>query len=217
VRAELMEELLARCLPVDASDQQPAHIVLLAAARRILCRGPDRPDEEPTYVLLDDWVAPEREREQDAALAELARRYRAAYGPSDAADLRYWSGLPAGEARRAWELAGPPPAPPDDPGPAPVRLLPAFDGYLLGHRDRSPVLDPRHAARLTSGSWILPSVVVDGRVAGTWSRSRTGGRETVAVRPFGRLPRGSMAGLRAEAADVARFLGAEGALTVEGY
>lgn len=215
VRAELMDALLARGLPVDTSDQQPAHIVLLAAARRIVCRGPDRPDEEPTYVLLDDWVPRERERERDAALAELARRYRAAYGPSDAADLRYWSGLPAGEARRAWQLAGLPPAPPDDPGPAPVRLLPAFDGYLLGHRDRSPVLDPRQAAGLLSGSWILPGVVVDGRVVGTWRRSRAGGRDTVSVRPFGRLPRGSTAGLRAEAADVGRFLGAEGTLTVE--
>jgi hypothetical protein len=214
-RAELMEALIARGLPIDTADQGPAHIVLLAAVRRMICRGPDRPDEEPTYVLLDDWVAPERERERDAALAELARRHRAAYGPSDAADLRYWSGLPAGEARRAWELAGQPPDPPDDLARPPTRLLPAFDGYLLGHRDRSPVLDPRHASGLTSGSWILPSVVVDGRVVGTWRRSRSGARETVTVRPFGRLPRGSMAGLRAEAADVGRFLGATGVLEVE--
>ncbi|HTI33377.1 MAG TPA: winged helix DNA-binding domain-containing protein [Miltoncostaea sp.] len=203
-RAELVDRLNARGLGLDTSDQAPAHLVLLASASGLTCRGPDRSPDLPTYVLLDDWVAPEAPRERDAALAELARRFRAAYGPAEAADLAYWSGLPAGDARRAWALAGPPPAARGDDGAPPPRLLPAFDGVLLGHRDRTPLVPAEDAAQLTSGSWILPTVVAGGRAVGTWRRDG----EVVRIAPFrGRLPRGSVRALRAEAADVGRFLG----------
>lgn len=215
VRAELMDALIARGLPIDTSDQAPAHIVLHAAVRGVACRGPDRPDEEPTYVRLDDWVDPEPPRERDAALAELARRFTRAYAPADARDLAYWSGLPAREAARAFALMGPVPDPPAPEGRPPVRLLPAFDGYLLGHRDRTPIVAPEHAGGLTSGSWILPSVLIGGRVAGTWSRARAGGGTTITVSPFARVPRWAMPGLRAEAADVGRFLGQPATLAVE--
>jgi hypothetical protein len=199
-----MDALAARGVAIDPSGQAPAHAVLLACAAGLACRGPDRTPDEPTYVLLDDWVARDPARDRDAALAELARRFRAAYGPAEADDLRYWSGLAAADARRAWELAGPPPPPPRDAGPPPPRLLPAFDGVLLGHRDRSPLVRPADAPRLTAGSWILPTVVAGGRVVGTWRREG----EAVRVAPFaGRLPRGSVRALRAEAADVGRFLG----------
>ena len=211
VRAELMEALIARGLAIDTTDQAPAHIVVLAAVRGVACRGPDRDDEEPTYVRLDDWVAPAPPVDRDAALAELSRRFARAYGPADAGDLAYWSGLPARDARRALELAPPPPPPPDDAEPPPPRLLPAFDGYLLGHRDRSAILAPEHADRLLSGSWMLPSVVVGGRIVGSWRLTRARGEVTVTLSPFtGRLPRGSVRGVRAEVADVARFLGAPG-------
>lgn len=219
VRAELIDALIAKGMAIDTSDQAPAHVVVLAALRGVICRGPDRPDEEPTYVRLDDWVdrAPAPPG-RDAALAELARRFRRSYGPADARDLAYWTGMPAVDARRAVELAGPPPPPPPDAGDGevPPRLLPAFDGYLLGHRDRTPILRPEHAALLTSGSWILPGVVVGGRLVGTWSRSRARDGMVVTITPFDRLPRGSLRGLRAEAADVGRFLGAPARLEVAG-
>ncbi len=207
VRGDLMEALIARGLAIDTSDQAPAHIVLLAAARGIICRGPDRPDEEPTYVRLDDWVDPAPPIDRDLALAELARRFVRSYGPAGARDLAYWSGLPAVDARRAFALADPATGAPPRGGAAPPRLLPAFDGYLLGHRDRSPIVAPEHAALLTSGSWILPSVIVAGRVVGTWSRRRAGPETILAVTPFERLPPRSLPGLRAEAAHVGRFLG----------
>jgi hypothetical protein len=85
------------------------------------------------------------------------------------------------------------------PGEPVVRLLPAFDTYLLGYRSREHAVAAEHASRVwPGGGWIHPVVLVDGRAAGTW-RVR-GGR--VAVEPFGPLPDGA----RAEAADVERFL-----------
>ncbi|MGD9570639.1 MAG: winged helix DNA-binding domain-containing protein [Thermoleophilia bacterium] len=203
-RAEVVAGLAARGARIDPDGQAPAHALLLAAAEGLVCRGPDGPRDAATYVLLDDWVAPEPARDRDAALAELARRHRAAYGPGDAGDLARWSGLPAADARRAWALAGPPPpAPLTGDGPPPPRLLPAFDGALLGHRDRDPLLPPDVAVQVVAGPWIHPAVVAGGRVIGAWRRDDG----TVRVRPIGALPRGTRAGLRAEAEDVGRFLG----------
>jgi hypothetical protein len=211
-RSELVGALNARGMGIDTAGQAPAHIALLASASGLTCRGPDRTADEPTYVLLDDWVAPEPPRARDAALAELARRFRAAYGSSGAVDLRFWSGMTAGDGRRAWELAGPPPPPPADEGPPPPRLLPAFDGVLLGHRDRSPLVRPADAAKLTAGTWILPAALAGGRVVATWRRDG----DDVAVRPFAaRLPRGSVRALRAEAADVGRFLGVPARMVID--
>jgi hypothetical protein len=84
VRAELMEAQVARDLPIDTSDKALAHLLLLAAVRGIVCRGPDRPDEEPTYVRLDDWVDRAPPIDRDLALAELARRFMSSYGPAGA-------------------------------------------------------------------------------------------------------------------------------------
>lgn len=48
-----------------------------------------------------------------------------------------------------------------------VFLLPSFDEYLVGYRDRSAVLDPAHAKQAVPGGGILSAtVVVDGQVVG---------------------------------------------------
>src|SRR5207247_632445 len=80
--------------------QAAAHLVAFAALRGLVCRGPDRAGDEPTYVLLDDWVGAQPRREPDAALAELAHRYVAGHGPATVADLAAWSGAGMRLARR---------------------------------------------------------------------------------------------------------------------
>jgi len=240
-RAELVAGLAAEGVAVDPGGQAPAHLVVYAATQGLVCRGPDLPDDEPTYVLLEEWVGAQPALEPEAALARLARCYVAGHGPAGARDLAAWAGIPLGQARRglqgaggdldevevagepAWMLAGaggpdtggPDTAGPDTAGPC-VRLLPHFDAWLLGYRSRELVLDPRFARRIQAGGgWIHPAVVVDGRVVGTWRQQRRGERLTVAVAPFGRLDPAVRSGLEAEAADLGRFLHAEATLAVE--
>ncbi|HEY2265672.1 MAG TPA: crosslink repair DNA glycosylase YcaQ family protein, partial [Streptosporangiaceae bacterium] len=92
----------------------------------------------------------------------------------------------------------PPPAPP-------VLLLAAFDTALLGYRTREPLVaaaDDRHI--LPGGGMLRPAVLAGGLAAGTWGLARG----TVAIEWF-RRPGGTAglsAGLRAEQADVERFL-----------
>jgi hypothetical protein len=229
-RAELVTRLAAEGSPIDPATQQPPHLLAYAANRGLICRGPDGPGEEPTYVLLDDWAPDAPSLGRDDALAELARRYLGGYGPAAAADFTAWSGLPAADSKHAWDLiadglvtvtaasgerlsalAGADGV--DAPADLAPRLLGHFDPYLLGYRDRGLVLDPRYARRIQAGGgFIQPAVIVDGRVAGTWRLTRDARpRRTarVTVEPFTTLPEASRAGLEAEAADIGRFLGAD--------
>ncbi|MDN3355717.1 winged helix DNA-binding domain-containing protein [Actinomadura sp. DC4] len=114
-RAELITSIANEGVHVDATTQAPAHLLMYAATTGLLCRGPDTGPgrsrggggaraHEPTYVLLDEWVPGGRRLERDEALAELARRYLAGHGPARVADLLAWSGLPAADGRRAFEL-----------------------------------------------------------------------------------------------------------------
>lgn len=145
-RAELIERLADAGIGIDPRTQQPPHLLGYAAGRGLICRGPDRPGDEPTYTLLDDWAPDAPALSRDEALAELARRYLGGYGPAARADFAVWSGLPATGTRRAWELiagetiavavAGTEltaraDAPLDQPPPQP-RLLGHFDPLLWG-------------------------------------------------------------------------------------
>ena len=68
-------------------------------------------------------------------------------------------------------------------------VLPGFDEYLLGFKDRSLMLDPEHKnAIIPGGNGVFQSTVVRaGRVIGTWKRTTGKTRTTVRVQPLGAL------------------------------
>ena len=151
------------------------------------------------------------------ALATLARRYLAGYGPAAAEDLAWWSGLPLGTARRALaaleptEAAGELLALPgrlDTAPPPPPRalLLAAFDTAMLGYRRRAPLVAAADDRRILPGGGMLhPAVLIDGLAAGTWSVVGGSGRRRVAIDWFGRPAEPPE--LRAERLSVEQFLG----------
>ena len=65
-------------------------------------------------------------------------------------------------------------------------LLPGFDEYLLGYSDRSAVLDPVYAQRICPGGngVFNPTIVIDGKVTGTWKRSFKKGAVVIELAPF---------------------------------
>lgn len=220
-RAQLRAGLAEHGLTLESPDPQiHTHALVHASSIGLVCRGPDR-GRDATFVLLDDWL-PESPAgpDGDEALAELARRYFAAYSPATAADFTTWSGL---AGRRAVELLGDELAPVDVDGAsgfrlgevAPgrgVRLLPAFDNYLIGYRDRGAMLDVDRHPEVYQGGWIKPTVLRDGRVIGTWSLDRVRGR--VSCTPFEPWPGPVQRAVEREVADVGRFLDRSLDLTV---
>lgn len=200
-RAELMA-----AISLDLTGQAVPHLLGYAAQHGILVRGPDGDKAEPTYVLAEHWLPPGEPLDEDTALARLAERYLAGYGPAEPEDFAAWSGFPLGSAREAFAAASTDESTVDEEQP--VRLLGHFDAYVLGYRDRRDML----AAELDhhirgGGGMIMPAVLVDGRIAGTWRLERPRGALRVRTESFGAaLP---ASGVRAEVADLGRFLGAE--------
>lgn len=210
-RAGLLRELAAR--GHQGLSQRSVNVLMPWAAAQGLVAGlPDgryRAAEPPPAT------------DPDLALATLARRYLAGYGPASAADLASWSGLPLGTARRALDAAGELEAAGDllalpgtldtAPPPAPrALLLAAFDTAMLGYRTRAPLVaagDDRHV--LPGGGMLRPVVMIGGLAAGTWGLG--GPRRTVTIDWF--RPPAEPAGtaepaeLRAERLSVERFLG----------
>jgi Winged helix DNA-binding domain len=186
-RASLLAELAGRGHPAL---RQPSVNVLMpwAAARGLVAGLPDgryRAGQPPPAV------------DAEVALATLARRYLAGYGPASAADLAWWSGLPLATARRALAAAAPTEtagelfalpgtfdaAPPAAP---PALLLAAFDTTMLGYRRREPLVAAGHDRRVLPGGGMLrPVVLVDGHAAGTWGVRVRAGRPAVGIEWFG--------------------------------
>jgi hypothetical protein len=70
-----------------------------------------------------------------------------------------------------------------------VRFLPAFDNALLGYDDRSRIIDNAHRGLSVAGARV---VLVDGRVAATWS-VEAGTVTVTPLRRFSRADRGAVA------------------------
>lgn len=215
-RHEIRSGLAARGVGIDSPDPQAhTHAIVHASTTGLICRGPDR-GRHSTFVLTDDWVsdAPAGPR-GDEALAELARRYFAAFSPATAADFGTWSGLPSGRAvalirdeLTETDVDGRPGFRLGEVAPAGgVRLLPAFDNYVLGYRDRTAILHPDRHPAVYQGGMIRPVVVLDGRGIGTWALDRAKGR--LVITPFERLSASVRRQVEAEAGDVGRFLDRE--------
>jgi hypothetical protein len=225
-RPEIVEQLADHGVRIDLKTQAPFHLLMYAANQGLLCRGPDAAKDEPTYVLLDDWLAGKPQHSPDDPLAELARRYLAGHAVATPADFVSWSGLPAGDGKRAFDLLGDEVVPVGSgfalagtslkpPKSCPPRLLGQFDAYLLGYKGRSLIVEAKDDKKIQAGGGMVnPAVLADGRLVGTWRMDRTAKTLKITVTPFGTLPRGAKAGLETEAEDVGRFLGTPATLTV---
>lgn len=217
-RAEVFARLNAQGIATEGL--RGSHILNGAAFSGLLCHGVQR-GKQDTYVLLDEWVPCLAPFDHEAALAELAWRYLRSHGPASAEDFAFWSGLGLTAARAGiamnqallesmkidgvelWFPAG------SEASKAPhALLLPAFDEYLLGYRDRSAVLDARHApAVLTVNGLFRAVMVLDGRVVGTWRREPGKDRTTLVLEPFDPLTKPQRAAFAEAARDWSRILG----------
>ncbi|GAB3458116.1 winged helix DNA-binding domain-containing protein [Streptomonospora sediminis] len=176
----------------------------------------------PMTAWLGRGIAPLPADGSDPAGQALLRRYLAAFGPAASSDLRAWcglAGLPAAvkalreelvsfRDERGRELLDLPDAPRPDPDtPAPVRFLPAFDNAVLGYHDRSRIIDDADRGLSVAGARV---VLVDGRVAATWTveygAGDRAGAGTVAVAPLRRFTRDEHAGVAEQGRELASFL-----------
>ena len=143
---------------IRTEGQATPHLLMLAALRGVAVM-----DVHRRFLPADPAPAVDR----DAAVVELARRYLAAHAPATDRDLAAWSGLPLRDARFGLrELREMPRAATD---PIPPRLLPAFDPYLLGWKDRSFAVPPALAKAVhPGGGMVRATATIDGIAVGDW-------------------------------------------------
>ena len=164
--------------------------------------------------------------EIERARQHVVRRYLGAFGPASTADLSAWTGVSASDFRAAIaalddegslvrfrdeagrELLDLPDAPrPGEDAVALPRLLPMWDEILLGFRDRTRVISGEDRARVVGRNGdVLPTFLVDGRVAGFWWAEPDGAGTRVVLEPFRRLAAADQRALEAEADRLARFV-----------
>jgi hypothetical protein len=250
VRAAVWEVLDGHCLLRDELAAEVVERVGSAARQRLrsgfafflgeLCQGPPQ-GPRITLVRPDQWIDGWREvTDEDEALREVCRRFLRTYGPARPSDFCEWfssaafkvadarrlfEGLAAElaevsvEDRRSFVVAG------DDsfdPLVGGVRLLPEYDAYVMGFREREQLvpaavreLVAQHGRGRYEGPAGVRFVLVDGIAAGLWERRRRGRRIELRVTLALRIGRQARTELELEADRIGRFLGLEPELAIE--
>jgi hypothetical protein len=249
VRATVWEALDGRCLLRDELAEAVAGRVGAAPRDRLrsgfafflggLCQGPPQ-GSRITLTRPDQWVENWREvTDEREALREVCRRFLRTYGPARPSDFSEWFGAAAfkvAEARTLFEelsdeleevavedhrcfvLSGDRSFPDSS---RPVRLLPEYDVYVMGFRERDQLV-PQPVRELIAGHgrgrYEGPAgvrlVLVDGLAGGLWERRKRGKRIELEVRLAPRLGKARRAELEREAERVGAFLGLEPVLSV---
>jgi hypothetical protein len=140
-------------------------------------------------------VAAAEPRERLECLAELLRRYLTGFGPATLPDMNQFTTLPRASLREALELLDlvrdgdhydvPDRTVPDEDTPAPPRLMAMWDSTLLAYADRSRIIPEQYRkAVIRNNGDTLPTLLVDGHVAGVWRTTEDGAIEASAFHPL---------------------------------
>jgi Winged helix DNA-binding domain len=212
-----------------------------AAALGRLCFAPSQ-GQQVRFTRPDTWLGGWTDHDPDEAMAEVTRRFLAASGPVTREDFARWWGIPSPargarllerlgdevarvevEGAAAYALAA------DLPGlakagrgvgrggskagkPAAVRLLPAFDQYVItATRQAEDLMPGPFKARVyRPQGWLSPVLLVGGRMEGVWHQEARGRRLAVTVEPFaGPLPARTRRATEAEAERLATWSGSQ--------
>ena len=184
--------LLAEGKPYAARQNITTWVLFLLAAEGRIIRG--RPlgswtSSQYRWAPAESWLPDGMaEPPAEAARAELARRWLAAFGPATLADLRWWTGWTAAHAKQALTAIGPAEVDldgmpglvlPDDVEPVGepepwVALLPALDPTAMGWSQRSWYLGAHAPALFDRSGNVGPTVWSDGRIVGGWAQHADG-------------------------------------------
>jgi uncharacterized protein YcaQ len=200
-----------------------------------LCFAPND-GQQPRFTHPATWLRkPPVQLDNNKAFDLLTTRYLGTYGPATARDLGHWWGINQGQAKRRlaaigdmatevtiegeryWMLSK---DVPDLAATEPVnvvRLLPAFDQWVVCASRRVPaLLDPTYRQRIyRPQGWVSPVLLVNGHMAGVWKHEHKGRTVSVEIEPFAKLPRWTRTHIAAEAERLAAFVGGDLKLTIQ--
>jgi hypothetical protein len=187
---------------------------------------------EACFARLDKWLphVDLNDVSETEARRQLLKKYLRGYGPASAQDFACWSGMLTSEANktiegskglkqvqlegsrielwmleedfRALEKV-------DVEAQVPPRLLPKYDSYLMGHKNRSRIIRDevlRKVYRPVVGE-VAAAVLINGRIVATWTSKKTRRILKIIVNPLEKFPDNALATLKPVADELALFLG----------
>ena len=179
---------IAACLEkakISTKENRLAHLLLRAELEQIICSG-KMDGNQRTYASLHSRVPKKKILTRDESLAQLANRYFKSRGPATVEDFSWWSGLSITAAKQGLEMVkqalyndkieGSVYWFADDWKPRiknkeAVYLLPAYDEFIIGYKNRTAALATEHHKKVLSNNGIFyPTIIVNGQVAGLWKR-----------------------------------------------
>jgi hypothetical protein len=207
---------------VATDEQRFVHIMMQMELIGLVCSG-GRKGKQFTYALLDERVPVVKSLDRHDALATLTERYFTSHGPATLQDFVWWSGLPVTDAKAGLEMVRERLTSEVSDGntywfterrdapksKAPTAfLLPNYDEYIVSYKDRSAAIaapdinktDPR-------GTIFNHTVIINGRIAGTWKRSFKKDRVDLDITPFSPLSKVNHAAITSAAKRYTKFLG----------
>ena len=207
---------------IPAINQRLTYLVMNAELDGVICSGARR-GKQFTYALLDERTPKTKTLGRDEALAELTLRYFRSHGPATLQDFIWWSGLTTAEAKAGLEMVKTqfrcedvnhqtfwfcdqrPPAKETIPS---ASLLSNYDEYIVGYAERSAIYDESHNHKLDGrgGVLFMHTILINGRIAGTWKRTIKTKTAEIELNPFTPLTKTDQLALKTELERFGKFL-----------
>jgi hypothetical protein len=188
LRSKIVNLFKASDLPYKG--QAPVHFLYRAVLEGVICEGPEI-EGKRAFTSFDNWIGKPQPMDQREALEELFLRYLDGYGPVTMEDMVNWSGLKTSEIREIWEDLEDHVSRVDISGkPALISRkflsdMDRLDTLLLSYANRNWVVDAEYDKYIRPGGGIIAaSVLIDGKIQGTWSTQRRKGAVEVMVNLF---------------------------------
>jgi hypothetical protein len=222
-RAEVESEFQKAGLISDGNGVRMGYFLMNAELEGLICSGPRR-GKQFTYTLLEERVPPVKALTADEALAELTRRYFATRGPATLADFTWWSGLTMADAKKGIELVKSDfvneewrdhsywfanyLSPLKMKSPT-AHLLPNYDEYFIGFKDRSAIAEIAEKVGIKSDdpSLIAHIVILDGQIIGGWRRTLKKDAVFIELKLFAKLTRAEKQAVDRAIEQYGNFLG----------
>ena len=207
---------------IPARGQRLGHILMHAELDGLVCSG-GRRGKQFTYILLEERVPAAKEWTAEESLAELVQRYFLTRGPATLQDFSWWSGLTLSDARKGMEMVKnrfvnrtvnnqtywfpETELPPKERFP-PAYLLPNYDEYFIGFKDRSAIgeIARQVGIRKDDPALIAHILIFDGQLIGGWRRTLNKDSVHVETSPITRLSRSEEQAVREAAERFGEFL-----------
>jgi predicted RNA binding protein YcfA (HicA-like mRNA interferase family) len=208
---------------ISTAGQRGAHIIGRLSQEGLLCLAAHQ-GKQPAFALLSEWAPNALSLPRDESIRRVTAVYFKSHGPATIKDFVRWSGLTITEAKLGIELSK------DElalqiiggvdywlnknqldktNGSSSAYALPGFDEYMLGYGDRSAALDKMHSSKIVPGNngMFLPTIVINGKVVGTWKKLQRKNSLVITPMPFKKLSQLDLKLFNGATDQYAKFLG----------